>query len=83
MPGAQAGAQVTEQRVYPRLQSFILHALMQVGSVSSSTRPHLSPVPCTPSDSRRRIIRCGVDAVCTIRRRLCNGTLCKCGGVHG
>lgn len=30
MPGAQSSAEVTEQRVYPRLQRFVLHALMQV-----------------------------------------------------
>ena len=39
MPGAQATAEVTEQRVYPRLQSFILHALMQVRRISSSRPP--------------------------------------------
>ena len=30
LPGAQATEEVTEQHVYPRLQHFILHALMQV-----------------------------------------------------
>ena len=32
LPGAENSARVVNQRVYPRLQAFMLHALMQAGA---------------------------------------------------
>ena len=63
MPGAQATAEVSEQRVYPRLQSFILHALMQVRNVSSSA--HLTR-SCMRSTSDGLLSTVCIDAVCTV-----------------
>jgi dienelactone hydrolase len=44
LPGAQNSAAVIEQRVYPRLQAFILHALMQVCRRSEEDATFFAPL---------------------------------------
>lgn len=60
LPGAQGSANVINQGVYPRLQAFILHALMQVAWRSEDDPTFFAPLYRTLDTSNTAIMVGGV-----------------------
>lgn len=56
LPGAQASERVAVQRVYPRLQAFVLHALVQVARRSEDDPSFFAPLRRSLDTSRAAII---------------------------